>query len=63
MMARRARGRESEHRLVRMGALPPHQCGICGRRFWTAEQQRAHDGGVMNGVRICLYTPARARED
>lgn len=46
--------RESRMRSVREGNLPPIQCALCDQNFWTLGQRLAHDGGILNGARICL---------
>ncbi len=49
--------REAVQRAVREGYLPPIVCALCGQRFWTEEQKRQHEGGVLNGWRICQHMP------
>lgn len=53
--------RESTRRAIRAGTCAPIVCALCGQRFWTVEQEQAHQGGVLYGLRVCMYVPTGAR--
>jgi hypothetical protein len=55
------RSRESIKRAVRAGNLAPIVCPACGQRFWTVEQEQAHQGAVLYGRRVCMYAPSQTK--